>query len=225
MHELLMAIFSALWLGILTSISPCPLTTNIAAVSYIGKRIKKPGIVLAAGLLYTAGRATAYLALGIIIVTSLLSIPSLSRFLQNYTNKILGPVLIISGLFLLEAFSFSFFNPGSRINLQNRADKSGISGAFILGVLFAVSFCPVSAALFFGSLIPLAVKIDSGLLIPAFYGIGTAIPVVIFSVLIAVGARSIGVLFNKITQIEKWIRRITGLIFIGVGFYFMLEYF
>ena len=224
MPEYLLSLTSALWLGILTSISPCPLATNIAAISYIGKRVQRPAVVFSTGLLYTLGRVVAYLALGILIVSSVLSTPALARFLQQYMNKFLGPVLIVAGLFLLEILHFSIpgFNLGSR--MQSTADKWGAWGAFPLGVIFALSFCPVSAALFFGSLIPLAVSHSSSVLIPSVYGIGTSLPVFIFAVLIAFGAQKLGTVFNRITQIEKWARRITGVIFILVGIYFSLMY-
>ncbi len=224
MQELFISALSAVWLGILTSISPCPLATNIAAISYIGKRVQRPMTVFFTGLLYTAGRSIAYLALGVLIVSSVLSTPALARFLQQYMNKILGPVLIISGLFLLEILKLTF--PGSGIGsmMQAKADRWGPWGALPLGILFALSFCPVSAALFFGSLIPIALKGGSGVIIPALYGIGTALPVLVFAVLIALGARSLGSVFNKVTLIEKWARRVTGVIFICVGLYFCLVY-
>ncbi len=224
MPEYLLSMTSAFWLGILTSISPCPLATNIAAISYIGKRVQRPGIVLSTGLLYTLGRSFAYLALGVLIVSSVLSTPALARFLQQYMNKLLGPVLIITGLFLLEILKLSIpgFNMGTR--MQTIADKWGAWGAFPLGVVFALSFCPVSAALFFGSLIPLALSHHSSVLIPTVYGIGTSLPVFVFAILIAFGARRLGNVFNRITQIEKWARRITGVIFLLVGIYFSLMY-
>ncbi|MGW8258007.1 MAG: hypothetical protein ACWGMZ_11015, partial [Thermoguttaceae bacterium] len=48
-------VLSALWLGILTSISPCPLATNIAAISYIGRRVDSSKQVFLTGLVYTLG--------------------------------------------------------------------------------------------------------------------------------------------------------------------------
>ncbi len=224
MDELIVSASSALWLGILTSVSPCPMATNIAGISYIGKRIQSPALVFLTGLLYTAGRTAAYLGLSVLLVSSVLSTPVLARFVQQYMNKILGPVLIITGLFLLEVLKLSLpgLNVGTR--MHEKADKWGIWGALPLGILFALAFCPVSAALFFGSLLPLALKNGSGIIIPSLYGIGTALPVFAFAVLIALGARSIGNVFNKITQIEKWARRITGIIFICVGIYFCFVY-
>lgn len=219
-----LAIASACWLGILTSISPCPLATNIAAISYIGQRVDSPHKVLAAGLLYTLGRMLTYLVLGILIVASVLSIPELAMFLQKNMNKFLGPILIIVGLFLLNIISFSFSGGGLGAKLQGRVERLGIWGAGLLGLLFALSFCPVSAALFFGSLIPLAVDHNSSVLMPVIYGIGTALPVIVFAFVIAMSTRMVGVMFNKLRIIEKWARRITGVVFIVVGIYYVLAY-
>jgi cytochrome c biogenesis protein CcdA len=224
MDGLLFATGSALWLGVLTSISPCPLATNIAAITYIGKRVGSPRMVLLSGLLYTLGRMLAYLTLGIILVASLLSIPDLSYFLQKYMNKFLGPILIIVGLFLLELIKLNFSGGGLGARMQNRVDRYGIWGAGLLGIVFALSFCPVSAALFFGSLIPLAVKHNSSFMFPSIYGIGTALPVIVFAFLIGFSARLVSKVFNQLTKVEFWARRITGVIFIIVGIYYMLIY-
>lgn len=224
MDSYLFAAVSAVWLGILTSISPCPLATNIAAISYIGKQVKESRMVFLSGMLYICGRMLAYLALGILIITSILSVPKLSFLLQNNLNRILGPVLILAGLFLLRIIKFGISGPGISEKLQKRSRTWGIWGAFFLGILFALSLCPISAALFFGSLIPLSLKHESRILLPLLYGIGTGLPVFIFAILIAVGTRFIGKVFNKLTMIELWARRITGAIFILVGIYYSLIY-
>lgn len=224
MNNLLFGAASALWLGILTSISPCPLATNIAAVSFIGRRVGNTRGVFASGLLYTLGRTLAYLALGILLVASLLSIPRVSFVLQKYMNRALGPLLIITGMFLLELISIGLPGGGVGEWVRRRAERADIWGAGLLGVLFALSFCPVSAALFFGSLIPLAVKYRSGFLLPSIYGIGTGLPVLVFTILIAVGSRAVGKAFDRLAGIELWARRVTGVIFIGVGIYYTLVY-
>ena len=224
MTEVLVGAVSALWLGVLTSISPCPLATNIAAISFIGRRVENPRHVLLSGLLYTLGRAFTYVLLGVILVTSLLSAPYISNVLQKYMNKALGPTLILAGMFLLELIRFSTRGSGMSENMRGRVERMGIGGAAVLGILFALSFCPVSAALFFGSLIPLAVKSGSGTFLPSLYGIGTALPVVFFAVLVAFGVRSVGKAFDRITLIEGWARRITGVVFIAGGIYLTLVY-
>ncbi len=214
---------TALWLGVLTSISPCPLATNIAAMSYIGRRVDRPVYVLWTGLFYTAGRALTYFALGSLIVSSFLNTPQLSFFLQKYIHMFVGPLLVVVGMFLLELLSLNIGSSGLSQWVQKRAESWGFWGAGALGIVFALSFCPVSAALFFGSLIPLAIQYDSGLLLPSIYGIGTALPVVLFAVLIALGAHSISKAFNQITKVEWWARSITGGILILIGIYLTLQ--
>jgi cytochrome c-type biogenesis protein len=224
MEGLLVGLTSALWLGILTSISPCPLATNIAAMSFIGRRVGSSRRMFVAGLLYTAGRMLVYVVLGIIIVSSLLSISEVSIWLQEYMNKILGPLLILVGMVLLELIRLPITGGGLVSKMQNRAESYGVWGAGLLGVVFALSFCPVSAALFFGSLIPLCASKGSIALLPSVYGIGTALPVVLFATLIAFGAGSVGKAFNRLTHIERWARRVTGGVFILVGIYYCLTY-
>ncbi len=224
MTEILLLAGSAFWLGILTSVSPCPLATNIAAISYVGRKVESPLQVLAGGLLYTFGRVLTYTLLGVLLVSSVLSAPSAALVLQKHLNQVLGPVLILVGMLLLELLSFGSFGAGLAARLQARADRWGILGALLLGIVFSLSFCPVSATLFFGSLLTLAIKARSGVLLPAAYGIGTGLPVVAFAVLVALGARSVGKVFDKVALFEKWARRVTGVVFIGVGIYYTLVY-
>lgn len=217
-------IASAVWLGILTSISPCPLATNIAAISFIGRRIGSPRAAVATGLLYTLGRALAYVVLGTLLVSSLLSAPVVSHVLQKYMNKLLGPILILVGMVLVGLIQFNTKGTGLGERVGKRVETWGVWSGMALGVVFALSFCPGSAALFFGSLVPLAVKYESRLLLPTVYGAGTALPVLVFAILIALGTRAVGQAFNRITQFEWWARRATGAIFIGVGVYYSLAY-
>jgi cytochrome c biogenesis protein CcdA len=214
---------SALWLGILTSISPCPLAANIAAVSFLSKKINHPRMVLWSGLSYTLGRMIAYVVIGVILISSLAGIPATANFLQKYMNKILGPVLIIVGLFLLDILKLDFldFSISGSSERQNKLAEMGIFGSFALGAIFALSFCPISAALFFGSLIPLALNNNFGIAFPFIYGIGTGLPVVIFAIGITLGVQSIAHWFNKVTELEIYMRKVTGIIFVLVGIYFL----
>ena len=217
--EMLLGAVTALWLGIMTSISPCPLATNIAAISFIGKNLGNARGVLAAGLVYTLGRMLAYSVVGALAVAGILSIPGLSYFLQNSLNKWLGPVLIMVGLFLLEILSMKSLPMPSSGKLQTIAARSGVWGAGLLGIIFALSFCPVTAALFFGSLIPLSVGFGSSVLYPSIFGAGTGLPVIIFAFILAFSANTIGKAFSNLSKFEYWMRRITGVIFILAGLY------
>jgi cytochrome c biogenesis protein CcdA len=200
------------------------LATNIAAVSFIGRRIGRTRVVFFTGLLYMLGRMLTYVVLGILLVTSVLSIPQVSHILQKYMNKVLGPILIFVGMILLELIRVNISGSGLSEKMQKRVELWGIWGAGLLGVVFALSFCPISAALFFGSLLPLSVKYESGFALPALYGLGTGLPVFLFAVLMAFGAQSVAKAFNRLTQLEWWVRRITGGIFILIGIYYCLVY-
>ena len=221
MIEAFITFGSALWLGVLTSISPCPLATNIAAVSFLSKQINHPKAVLWAGSAYTFGRMIAYVILGMIIITSIVSVPSVANFLQKYMNRILGPLLLVVGLFLLDIIRFNI--PGFTLSKERQESlaKSGTKGAFFLGAIFALSFCPISAALFFGSLIPLALNSRVGIILPLLYGVGTGLPVMIFAMGITLGALSASRWFHKMAILEKYTRKITGIIFVIVGLYFI----
>ncbi|HSW02534.1 MAG TPA: aromatic aminobenezylarsenical efflux permease ArsG family transporter [Sedimentisphaerales bacterium] len=214
----------ALWLGILTAISPCPLATNIAAISFIGRQGSNRKAVLVSGLCYTLGRTSAYWVLGVVIMAGLLATAQISQLLQKYMNEILGPVLILLGMVLL-----GWLGSGLSINLagqsvQSRAEKGGLLGSVILGFLFALSFCPVSAGLFFAGLIPLCVQHNSRLALPMLYGVGTALPVPVFALLLTFAAASVGKAFNKLTAVERWIRILAGVLFVLAGLYYCLTH-
>ena len=215
---------SALWLGILTSVSPCPLASNIAAVSYIVHETGGTSSVLTTGIIYTLGRVCTYAVLGILISMSILNIPLLSQFLQNVIPKFIGPVLILTGLFLLQVIKFSFSGVSFSGKTVSRFKGAGLLGAFPLGILFALAFCPVSAALFFGSLIPLSVANSSPVVLPLVYGFGTGLPVLAFAFAFAVGLKNINRLFHGVTRIEYWVRKATAIVMILAGIYYVMAH-
>ena len=216
---------STLWFGILTSISPCPLATNIAATTFIGKQIHTRFGSLVAGTAYTFGRALAYIMICFAVVAGLFSIPGVSMFLQHYMNKLLGPVLIVAGLLILDALPLRLpAISGTNTNFLQKLSRKGIIGAILLGFIFALSFCPVSAALFFGSVIPLSLKFESRVWLPLWFGIGTALPVIGFAFLLSFGARFASRFLQGLTFIERYLRRLTALVFICIGVYFTITY-
>jgi len=224
MDSFWVGLFSALWLGIITSISPCPLASNIAAVSFLSKKIQQPTVVFISGLAYSLGRMVAYGGLGWIIIHSLVSVPQVALFLQKFMGKALGPVLIMTGLVLFEILrvsvpDFSFFH-----RHHSKLADAGAPGAFLLGFILALAFCPISAALFFGSLLSLALNRQAGVLLPLIYGIGTALPVLAFSMGITLGVTSLAHWFHKMTKMELYMRKITGVIFMGAGIYYVWAY-
>ncbi|MGE5235128.1 MAG: aromatic aminobenezylarsenical efflux permease ArsG family transporter [Acidobacteriota bacterium] len=224
MIELAAAIASALWLGILTSISPCPLASNVAALSYMGRHAESPARVLLSGVVYSLGRALTYVLVGALVVASILSVPSVSFFLQEQMNLVIGPLLVLIGVGILGRIPIRLPWAGFGDGLRQRVARRGLLGAGGLGFLFALSFCPVSAGLFFGGLIPLAMSARSPIVLPAAYGIGTGLPVVVFAVLIAFGARSVSKAFNALQGVERLARIVTGVIFVGAGGYLFLTH-
>ena len=220
----LLGLGSALWFGILTSISPCPLATNIAAISFIGRRIERPHAVITTGILYALGRTIVYVVLAGLLVSSLLSAPSVSHALQKYMNKVMGPLLILVGMVLLDLIQIPTRGSGIGQRVGRRAEQWGIWGGLLLGVVFALAFCPSSAALFFGSLLPISVKYESRLWLPLAYGLGTALPVILFALAIAAGAGAVARGFQRVAVFERWARLATGVIFIAVGVYFSLAF-
>jgi len=222
---MILAMFSALWLGILTAISPCPLATNIAAISFISKNIECPYRTVLAGFLYVLGRVLTYVVLGFIVVGGLLAVPSVANFLQHSINKFIGPILILIGLLLLNVIKLNFSVGVKHEKFQEFAATSSFLGSFLLGVIFALSFCPVSAALFFGSLTSLAIEHHSRLIIPTMYGIGTGLPVMIFAIVVAFSMHKLGEIYNNMVTFETWFRKITGWIFIIGGIYFIATHF
>ncbi len=218
MTEALAVAGGALWLGLLTAISPCPLATNIAAVSYVGRQVGSPRRALLAGVLYTLGRALVYVALAALVISALLSMVALSATLQRLAARALGPLLIVVGIALLGVIPIPSFGGG----LSQRAERlasHGVWGAAPLGMVFALAFCPLSAALYFGSLIPLATAHNSRLLLPALYGVGTAVPVLGFALLLASGTATLGRAYERLQRLERWARPVTAVVIILAGIY------
>jgi cytochrome c biogenesis protein CcdA len=212
---------SAFLLGILTSISPCPLATNITAIAFISKDIKTPKHTILSGLFYTLGRGISYTLLATLIYFGLSSF-QVSRIFQGWGDKILGPVLIIIGLIMFGVIKINLKNNSQTIEKIKLwlADK-GYLGSLALGMLFAFAFCPYSGVLFFGVLIPLVLKSTGGLLLPPLFAIGTGLPVIIFSILIAFSMQAVGKAFNTIQKIEKWLRFGVASVFVLTGVYYL----
>jgi len=213
---------AALWLGLLTSISPCPLATNVAAVSFVAR--SRPARALLSATAYIAGRTVAYTALAAILVAGLLSVPGASMLLQRWMSRLMGPLLVVVGMFLLDLLKLEALSSSlGTERLRRRLGEGGPGGAAILGVLFALSFCPVSAALFFGSLLPLSIQQGSRVLLPSLFGLGTGLPVVLVAIALAAGGQALAKSIKRIGSFEATARRVTGVVFILTGVYLSLR--
>lgn len=215
---------AALWLGILTSIHPCPMANNVAAISFLARRFTSPPGVLLAGLAFTAGRVIVYAVLGAALAGGLMSAPHVSTLLQKYANAALGPLMLLLGAVMLGWIPLRFTAPAAGERVRRQAEKGGLLGAALLGAAFAISFCPLPAAYFFGNVIPLAAGHNSAVLIPVAFGVGTGLPVLVFAFLAAMGASALGKTFNRLQAFESWGRRITAGVFLLVGVFYCLLY-
>ena len=212
---------SAFVLGLMTAISPCPLATNITAIGFISKDVEHQKKVFINGLVYTLGRALSYTILAFIIFIGADQF-KLSGWFQQYGEKIVGPLLIVIGLLMLDVLKIKF--PGMSA-LTKRFQKNGTSSygeVLLLGVLFALAFCPYSGVLYFGMLIPMTISSASGLYIPVVFAIATGIPVIIFAWLLAYTVSGVGKLYHRLKTFEIWFRRVISVVFIGIGIYYII---
>ncbi len=218
-------IASAFLLGLLTAISPCPMATNLTAVAYVTRRVTDRKFAIITGALYTLGRMFSYSVLGILMVVVGLEIPWVSLALQQISEPVLGPLLILIGLIMLSINKISIGRgSGKLVSLGGKIADWGMLGGFLLGVIFALAFCPYSAVLFFGVLIPLALKSTGGLGLPAVYAIGTGLPILVLGILLSFGVSRVPSWVDALNRAQPRIRVVVSLIFIGVGIYYLVPW-
>ena len=213
---------TAFLLGLLTAVAPCPLATNIAAIGFIGKDIESRSRIFYKGLLYTLGRVIAYTLLGIILIMIFKegsSLFGIQKFLGKYGELILGPALLLIGLFMLFGNKLKLPSFGFKGNGEGLARK-GRWGAFLLGVLFAMAFCPTSGVFYFGMLIPMSATTAAGYLLPILFAVATALPVLIVAWILAFSVQHIGSFYGKMQTVQKWLNRIVGGLFTIIGVYY-----
>lgn len=214
-------LIAAFFIGLMTALSPCPLATNITAIAYVSKKIDNGKKTILTGFIYTLGRMFTYVALAALIVYAGLNVQAISFFLQRYGEKILGPLLILIGLVMLNILKLPSLKSGNKINkLKEKLSEKGYLGSFLLGVLFALAFCPFSAVLYFGMLIPLALKFSDGILIPSIFALAIGLPVIIFSFILTFSISKLGKIMGKVQTFEKCTRYLIAGIFILVGIYY-----
>lgn len=212
---------AAFALGLLTAVSPCPLATNITATAYIAKTINSRRKVLLSGILYTLGRMFSYTLIGAVIYFGISKF-EIAKIFQGNGEKFIGPVMIIIGLIMLNVIKLNFISGGILTDkLSDKFKSKGLLGSFLLGALFALAFCPYSGALFFAVLIPMTLTAGAGLALPVVFSIGTGLPVILFSFIIAFSVEKLGVYFKAITKFEKVMRILAGITFIITGLYYL----
>ena len=204
-------VLTAFLLGILTSVSPCTFTTNVMVLGYIGRDMSGGRRVFANGLFYTLGRIVSYT----VFVQSLVS---------DYGGYILAPTLIVYGVFLLLGSKFPFGKFGFRASESSKRLR-GSFGAFVLGLLFALAFCPISGVFYFGMLLPMAALEPGGYLYPVVFAVASGILVVLIAWIVAFGMSSLGRFYNRVNQFQKWLNLIVAVAFILAGIYYFVIYY
>ncbi len=216
-------LLAAFFIGLLMTFSPCPLATNITAIAFISKKIGDSRYTLLVGTLYSLGRMAAYIGLTALIVYAGLNIQAISFFLQEYGEKLIGPFLVVMGILMLEIVDIPL--PGGHGWLQKLEmylGEKGYLGGFLLGVVFALALCPFSAVLFFGMLIPVALKTGDAIFVPAVFAIATALPVIIISLVLVQGVNRVSGMMSTVQKMEKWIKWAVAAVFIGAGIYYII---
>lgn len=215
---------TAFVLGLMTAISPCPLATNISSIGFISRDIKDRNRVFYSGLVYTLGRAISYTAVALILFFGASQF-NVSMIFQGWGEKLIGPLLIVIGLFMLDVLKIRL--PGFSNLTEKIGSKGGGKywGALLLGMVFALAFCPYSGVLYFGMLIPMTIASPTGLYLPIVFAIATGLPVILFAWLLAYAVGNVGKLYNRIKVFEIWFRRIVAILFIVIGIYYLRIFF
>jgi len=214
---------TAFILGLMTAISPCPLATNISAIGFISRDLNNRNRVFISGLVYTLGRAISYTVIGVILFFGASKF-DVTRLFQGWGEKLLGPVLILIGLFMLDFIRIKI--PGLNLaeRMENRKGR-GFWSTLLLGIVFALAFCPYSGVLYFGMLIPITIASPTGLFLPVIFAVATGLPVIIFAWLLAYAVGNVGKTYHRLKSFEIWFRRVVAVLFIGVGIYYIIIFF
>ena len=212
--------WSAFILGLMTAISPCPLATNITAIGFISKDIEQKRRIFLSGILYTSGRAFSYTALGVILYLGA-SRFQIAQIFQGWGERLIGFILILTGIFMLDFIKIKFPGLSALTDKIGEKGKGSLWGAFLLGIVFALAFCPYSGVLYFGMLMPMTVASASGLYLPLVFAMATGLPVLIIAWLLAYSIAGIGSFYNRVKTFETWFRRVVAVVFIGTGIYYL----
>lgn len=218
-------VLAAFVLGLMTAISPCPLATNITATAYLSKNIAEKKKVLFSGVFYTLGRMFSYTILGFVFYFGASQF-KIAKLLQGIGGVWLGVALVIAGILMLDIIKFNiplFEKLKPKVNEEKQ--KGGYWNAFLMGVAFALAFCPFSGVIYFGVLIPMTIATPSGLLLPPIFSIATGLPVIIIAWILAYSMANIGKFYNSMQGFEKWFKRVIAALFIVVGGYYIITFF
>ncbi len=211
-------ILTAILMGILINLDVCPLVANLASITYISQNSKDRKSIILHGLFYSLGRIISYTILALLIYLGLSYFHF--SFLTTYGEKIAGVIMLLSGLIMLLLVNKE---DEDEEEIKNKTPAKGYWGSFLLGITLSLAFCPHSAALFFGILIPLTIKSSVGMILPPIFALGASLPIFIFSLILSYKNKSIEYIFEKMEKFEKPLRYITALMFLIAGLIFLFN--
>jgi cytochrome c-type biogenesis protein len=218
-------VFAAVGLGVLTSISPCPMASHAAAISVLVRQaggLRRGAVV---GGVFACGRAASYVLVAWIASEGLVRLGPIVRKVQSHAESVLGMVFVIGGLLL--AISPWLKLPGRGIDAaawKRRLDRLGaVPGAFFLGMILAAAFCPVSAGIFFGSVIPLAMATTPSWSVTVPYGLATALPVFALTLAAGCGTAQIARVFHVAHKANPWLHGLSATGMIGAGLWLLCK--
>lgn len=249
-------LLTAFLLGILTMISPCPFCSDVTAISFISKNVNKRHAILWNGMCYVLGKCFSYTMLALVFISGS-QVEGIRRFFEHYGEPALGPFLVVIGLIIYwigrkeshhdhthpegETCTIECQKPSDghhhhehaphrlikRLSASEHPLMNGGLGAFFLGAVFALAFCPYSGLLYFGTLIPLTMlqPVSWSWLMPIMFGLGDAIPVLIIAFILSYGMQTIGRISGNLQKMEIWLRHICVVVFIGFGLYLSISIF
>lgn len=219
-----LSLLSAFVMGLIVIACPCTIASNVTILTSVLNRNISISKLFSKICAYILGRMVAYLGVAYLLYF-FSDVILISELLQEYFGMLLGPLFLLVGLLMLDIIHIHGLENKCLVwmNRWNNSDRLG--GAFFLGLIMAFAFCPYGALIYFGMMVPLSISADFGVFVPVFFSLGTAVPIVLVSLLLFWGWESNKSLFSKFQRFEWWLRRILAIFFIISGFLFILEFY
>jgi len=217
MSEMAAAAGTAALLGMLSALSPCSVTLTLSALSHLVARARHVQQVALAGLSMMLGMLCCLVGLAALIVGASLAVPTIALLVQKLANQVLGPVLVLVGMLHVGLLG-PVRSTGSQRGFARLAKRGDASAAvsFVLGLLLAASFCPSTAGVYFGVLVPWALQHRAPVMLPLAYASGAVTPLLLCTVVIGTGSK-IAARLPQLVPVGEVIQRIAGWLMIALG--------
>ena len=180
-------LLAAILLGLLIAINPCQIAISLSALaSIVNRNSNEPAFFMRKVIYFTLGRVSFYLLTGIILFFLVRYAKINSEFFYSeriavFIDRWIPFITAFLGIvFLIRALHNHHHNDKCH-NSGNLIKKNKNTGVFLLGFILASLFCPESAILFFGMMLPLSFVSKLGFLLLPIFCIAAAIPIVLIA--------------------------------------------